>query len=62
MKEALKNIWLNYWFPIIASIVGAIVFTYIYDEYDVWYFVGTALLSGCIVSCIIYFLLKLFKK
>lgn len=62
MFDVIKNILFNYWFPLVASVVGFILFTYIYNYFDFWYYLGISLLSGCGVSCIVYFIIKIRKK
>lgn len=62
LKKILKNIWFNYWFPIIAGIVGVTLFTLTYNEFDFWYYLGISLLSGGGVACIVYLIIKILEK
>lgn len=62
MKNIIKNIWFNYWLPIVAGLVGIILFSIIYNEFDFWYYLGISLLSGGGVACIVYLIIKFLEK
>lgn len=62
LKKILKDIWINYWFPLVAGLVGIILFSIIYKEFDFWYYLGISLLSGGGVACIVYLIINYLEK
>lgn len=65
IKEILKDIWSNYKFPLVASVLFTLVFIYfkIFDDIEtLWFIIGLLLINGVRIATLIYGLIKYFRK
>lgn len=66
IKEILKDVWRNFRLPLIGGTLMFIVLMCYVTDFDLsnigWFFFSISLASGGGVACIIYALIKFFKK
>lgn len=63
VSEILKDVWRNWGFALIIGFIFFILITiHIYEMPIFWYYISISIVSGGGVACIIYALIKLFKK
>jgi hypothetical protein len=62
-KEILKDIWRNYRVPILLGILLSTILTYHKEEMElIWYIVSMLIVNGGNIGCLVYGLIKYFKK